>query len=93
MSALIPALIELAFKTARRNRGGRGGYGGGGYGGRGQRPQQDPQQYSWDLAEKNARKDLTIGDGEPRGDSLGAEIDELDAQIKRLQGIAEGLQR
>lgn len=77
MSALIPALIELAIKRMRSGGGGGGGYRGGGGGGGGgyrggygrqPRPQQSPEEIANASAMKAASKEMIEDDGDMKED-------------------------
>lgn len=75
MSALIPALIELALKRMRSGGGGGGGGyrggGGGGYRGgygRSPRPQQSPEEIANAAALKAASKEMIEDDGDMKED-------------------------
>lgn len=82
MSALIPALIQLAIGRMRGGGGGGGYPSRGGYGGRGGAGGSPKPQFS--TAEKNAYRDLLQIDKSP---NLMGMINELDEQINALQGI------
>lgn len=89
MSALIPALIQLAI--GRLGRGGGGGYGGGGrssgsggYGGRASRGGGGEPKQQFSTAEKNAYRDLLQFDKPPDFSRM---INDLDEEIAKIRGM------
>ncbi len=90
MSALIPALIQLAIGRMRGG-GGGGGYGGGsggGRGGQGGSPRAPKQQFS--AAEKSAYGDLSQM---PKPFDAAPFIRKLQADIDEIDGLLNGAMR
>lgn len=92
MSALIPALIELAINGFRRGGGGGGGYGGG-YG-RSPKPQYTPEQKAMWGMDREAEKDLLGRRGDDNDDLFASQLSELSRAVERFnKGTQDNIRR